>query len=597
MSFKYINILLTSVCFVTNDVHSLDYYTNVVLPNMHNLENNNSQLQHEYINNQNEKIYKKIDEKLENARQLLDSGNGDEELKQYIEKLEDLKAKQNISQEVDINELIEFGLLESNMEQNDNTDHSNNIMQNNNLEQNNNIEQIEANNNQDENQNNNPVQHNNVIGENMINDVDPLMNINDLQALGEIFPHFNVMILNEDGIIPINFNNIEDQLNMKTSFENLLKNIKNENRIKTKNNIIKEFLGYIFGDNFYNLNIIFWNASINQLKTVKEILELNDVLEYMKKYDMDVESKLTTLVNTFIEQCQFGYYGDIQNRDDFNKLFDKFFEETKKNQYMEKIEKANNILEEIRYDITNTDNETLKNQVLKLLDKHFKAVTEHINNMFKKLSNKKEECYKQFNNKNDENNSKLKFEIVETKDTNYKLKQILYPIMYEINNSTMNYKNLGKNCCKLRKYLFDKYNMTYFKIHLQTDISALKFKINQINLVNDEKDKKLQIVLDHSQDETMNEDDFYLLLKQYTKTLDTNIINKYCKAHNNYFYSNENFIQKLEQDVCSIKIKNKLNNVNDQLKLDLLDKIKEQKYAIDNSDTYLLTEILYSLHK
>ena len=627
MSFKYINILLTSVCFLTNDVYSLNYYNDVVLPNLHNLEQNQAQLQQEYINNQNDEIYKKIDEKLAIAKQQLDHDNSDEELKKYVENLENLRNKQNISQEVDIDELINLGLLDlntyeqnnnivqfvqvnddsevnnnanqnqnnNNAENNNNIEHTNNLMQNNNniAEQNNNIEQVgnnieQINNNQE--QNDGVVQNNNNENNNMAYNG----NANNLHILEAIFNDIFLEQENVIGIVPINFNlhnNIEEQLNMKTSFETLLKKIKDENRIKIKNNIIKEFLGYIFGDNYHNLNAIFWNANNEKLKTIKEILELEEVSVYMKKYYMDIENKLTTLVNTFIEQCQEGYYGDISNKEYFYEIFDKFFDETKKIQYIGKIESANDILDEIEDDIGNGS--LLKTQLLELLDKHFKEVTNHINNIFKELSNKKEECYKQFNK---QDKSTLKFEIVEQKDTNYILRRVIYPIMYEIDKSTMNYKNLTGNCRELRKFLFDEYNSTHFKIRLQTDISSIKFKIDQNNLLN-EKEKKIKTVLDHSQEDKISEDDFGLLLKEYAIKPNADTIQIYCKSYNNYYSSNINFIQKLEQDVCIIKTNNKLNESNDQLKLDLFDKIKWQNYSVDKADTYLLTEILYSTHK
>lgn len=613
MSFKYISILLTSCCLFTGNVYSLNYYNDVVLHNVNNLGNNHLQLQQEYVNNQDDEIYKKIDEKIEQAKQQLDCVDSDEELKKYIETLEDLRTKQNISQEVDIDKLIDLGLLEVNVcEQNTNIEH-NNVIQNNNSEYSNNIVQVENNvdqiNNNSELSNNidhsNNAEHNsnseqnNNIGEHIIQNANIPHHINNLQALGEVFNN----ILSNQGdiieIIPINFslsNNIEEQLNMKTSFKDLLKKIKDENRIKIKHNIIKEFLEYIFGCNYYNLNTVFYNADNEQLRTVKEILELEDVSQYMKKYYMDIENKLTTLVNTFIEQCQEGLYGDIKDEDCFCSLFDKFFKEAKKNQYMEKIEKATDTLDELYDYISNVQEEnelSLKRQVFDLLDNYFKVVTDHIDNIFKELNNRKKDCYKRFSN---QCKSNLKFEITEKKDTNYSLKMIIWPIMYEIDKSTINYKNLGENCCKLRGYLFDEYNMTNFKIRLQTDISSLKFKINQKNPI-DEKEEKLQTVLDHSKENKMKENDFTLLFKEYAIKPDAKTIQTYRNAYNNYISSNIDFIKKLEQDVNSIKENNNLNELNDQLKLDLFDKIKEKNYLIDKADTYLLTEILYSAHK
>ena len=321
-------------------------------------------------------------------------------------------------------------------------------------------------------------------------------------------------------------------------------------------------------------------------------MELDDFSQYMKKYYMNIEDKLTILVNTFIEQCQEGFYGDINDEESFNQLFDKFFEQTKKTQYIDKIDKAQDVLDTIEDDLQEGANNNIqdeKNKIMELLNKHFKLVKEHINNIFKELTNQRKNLYQKFCNKD---KSKMKFEIIEPKDMNYSLKPIIYSIMYEISNTTMNYKYLGKNCCQLRGYLFNEYN---FKLTLQEDISTLKFYIKK-NIIIDEEMQKLQSVLDNIQEDKINESDYELLLNKYAIKPTADLIKLYDKAYSNYFSSNTNFLHALELDVNDLKKNNKLNIINDQLKLDLLDKIKDQKYFIDKADTYLLTAILYPIN-
>lgn len=612
MSFKHISILLASVFVINNGVYSLNYYNNVVLPSISNNLENNIQLSQQYINQQNDIIQQKINEKLEKARQQLALDSNDEELKHYIQQLEALQAKQNVSQEVDMEELISLGLVDpnnNNIEQvnfdnesipvNSNNEcvHNNNTELNNNIAQNNNnIAQmnlghavIQNNNNTELNNNSIEVQNNNNIGQN---------NNHIIQAgnhFGFIFNNNNIEIF---GIIPLNFNlsnSIENDLNMNTSFEELLNKIKKENNRKKKNYIIKEFCDYIFGNNYDNLNSIFYSSNTKQLKIIRETLELDDFSQYMKKYYMNIEDKLTTLVNTFIEQCQEGFYGDINDEDSFNKLFDKFFEQTKKIQYENKVDNAKEILNIIEDDLQEEENNNgqyEKSKMIKLLNESFELVKEHINNIFKELTSQRANLYNKFCNKDKQ---KMKFEIIEQKDTNYSLKPIIYSIMYEISNTTMNYKFLEKNCCQLREYLFNEYNSTYFKVTLQEDISTLKFCIKK-NIIIDKAMQRLQAILDDIQEDTINDSDYELLLNKYAIKPNADLIKLYDKAYSNYFSSNIKFIHNLELDVSILKNNNKLNIIHDQLKLDLLDKIKDQKYCIDKADTYLLTEILYPIN-
>ena len=101
---------------------------------------------------------------------------------------------------------------------------------------------------------------------------------------------------------------------------------------------IKKICDYIFIDNWSKLDDIFTLSENEDLNTMLSILTMDECSSYMGTEYMDIKAKLENVIwNTFIEQCQMGYYGEIENQESFNKVFDAFFEQTKQNQFIKKF--------------------------------------------------------------------------------------------------------------------------------------------------------------------------------------------------------------------------------------------------------------------
>lgn len=202
-----------------------------------------------------------------------------------------------------------------------------------------------------------------------------------------------------DNLFSQNYLNLENTLQMNISFHELFNKIKNENNLDSRNKLFQEFCQYIFGNEYDNLRTIFNIASNEQLLDIKNTLELNSYSQYMKKEYMNVKEGMTTIINTFVEQCQEGLYGDCSSENDFNKLFDTFFKETKEKQYIDKIKKYNNVIGEIQQKLQDEiqqglqNNITLKQQIIILLNNRLNLVNQHIDDIFRKVNDKKLLCY------------------------------------------------------------------------------------------------------------------------------------------------------------------------------------------------------------
>ena len=196
-----------------------------------------------------------------------------------------------------------------------------------------------------------------------------------------------------------NYLNLENTLQMNISFQELFNKIKNENNFDLRNKLFQEFCQYIFGNEYDNLREIFSIASNEQLLDIKNILELKSYSQYMKEEYMNVKEGMTTIINTFVEQCQEGLYGNCNIENDFNKLFETFFKETKEKQYVNKIKKYNTVIckiqqklqDEIQQGLQN--NITLKQQIILLLNNRFNLVNQHVNDIFRKVNDTKLLCY------------------------------------------------------------------------------------------------------------------------------------------------------------------------------------------------------------
>lgn len=111
----------------------------------------------------------------------------------------------------------------------------------------------------------------------------------------------------------------------------------------------------------------------------------------MKNEYMNPEESITTIINTFVGQCQYGFYEDCSNETDFNKLFETFFNETKEKQYTNKITQYDNVINEIQQWLINDT--TLKQNIITLLNNKFILVKQHISDIFNKVNDKKFLCY------------------------------------------------------------------------------------------------------------------------------------------------------------------------------------------------------------
>ena len=337
-------------------------------------------------------------------------------------------------------------------------------------------------------------------------------------------------------------------------------------------------------------------ADRNTLETIKNTIKLEAFSNYMKYIYMDIEGTLTTLVNTFIEQCQEGLYGDCENKNDFYKLFDVFFNNSKENQYIEKINNLNNTIMVNKIYYSSNENHDLIHEILDLLTDGVKLVETHIDNEFEKLMSQKMDYYNKVLKKDP--NILVKFEPhkqIFVRDTNYSLKQLMHQI-YNDFYPTNSLDPVIDSCKKLKIYLCNNYNDTYFKIHILEDISSLKFKLNKNFLLNND-EQKLQNILNNAQDEKLNTTDYNILLNKYTIKISDSLKKQYDNAHKTYFNNCCNYINTFHKEVKILQNTNQLTTVNDQLKLDLFDKLNEQKFFVNKIDTYILTVQLYPIIK
>ncbi|MBR1944470.1 MAG: hypothetical protein IJ848_03290 [Alphaproteobacteria bacterium] len=395
-------------------------------------------------------------------------------------------------------------------------------------------------------------------------------------------------------------NTLTASLQMTTSFEELSNKIKGENDISVKKKHIKDFCDYVFGNGYDNLHLVFERATSSELKIIKEIMELPIFDTYMKNSHFNMETKAGITINEFVNQCQQGWYGDFTNRQQFDSIFDTFFEHTKNEQFMKDVNKFNNTISMIQNYIHYNDiNVELKNQLIKLLKDKVKLEKEHIDNLFYELNNKKDECYYNVT-KNSNNNEIIKIEAPNDATSWYQLNDLIYPIFYEMNMSNFKYKHLDENFVKLRQYCFNDYYNVYFKSNVQKDISFLNFKLLKKSDNKSENEKKLNNILNNTKQNGITNNDCEWLLNKYAIEPNINFKKKYDDVCNNRFIYDIKLVDNLYKDIDAITENNTLSRVNykindkyDQLKLDLFYKLKEQNQFCNVEDTYLLSKVLY----
>ena len=529
MSLKNISLLLVSF-IATNNIYAINYYMN----NIGDSQNNNQFMQDNYLNTQNETIHKRITEKLEHARQQLNANPEDDALSNYIKTLEDLQKIQNISQEANMDTLINLHLV-------------------------------------DINNNNNGIQNNEAHN----NNIAPLNNI----------ANNNPLIIEP---IQVDLNVLNNNIDNETQFIQLLNITKNIVNTENKKKAIKKICDYIFIDNWSKLDDIFTLSENEDLNTMLSILTMDECSSYMGTEYMDIKAKLENVIwNTFIEQCQMGYYGEIENQESFNKVFDAFFEQTKQNQFIKKFNEIKdhiNIIDAFSYGESKI---SIITQIKEQLIKHIEIVKAHIDNAFDSIKERRTECYSKACNESAQSHE-LNESLV-LRDTNYTLSQLMKPI-YDSNNK---YYDLNSSFNKLQNYLFaDDYNYTYFQIKIQEDISSLKFKLKKEIELN-ETEKTFQKILNNAQDNKLNIDNYDFLFNKYTTQIDDNLKKEYDNAYNHYFSFSTNFVNTFWSDIDNIVKFNALNTIEDQLKLDISEKLKKQTYFVNKVDTYILTNKLY----
>lgn len=172
-------------------------------------------------------------------------------------------------------------------------------------------------------------------------------------------------------LIHDNLDEIEKMFNMNQSFETILYKIQNEQDQQKKKEIIQSFYLHLFGNDYNNLDILMNYANQNILNNINNILEIQEVKDYIKSYNLD---KLDININ--VSKEMFTLY------DGFEIDYDKSLEENKDafvRSYYQVLDKS---VEGNTQDIKN-----LKNVIRENYNNHYDNVQKSI---IEKLRN----CYK-----------------------------------------------------------------------------------------------------------------------------------------------------------------------------------------------------------
>lgn len=191
--------------------------------------------------------------------------------------------------------------------------------------------------------------------------------------------------------------NVEQEIGMTKSFGTILQEIKNEEELNEKTRIIKQFYLLLKEKNYGNLETLIGKADQDVLNNINEILDIQEVKDYIQSYDVDKSDITINYIKSFFSN-------------EFNVDFSKTLQENKEkffNEYEKALEKAYNInikpnLEKFRDIMTplyNSNKNGVKNSILGKLIMCHNVKTEIIVNKIRQTIKENENIFKEVWNK------------------------------------------------------------------------------------------------------------------------------------------------------------------------------------------------------
>lgn len=202
---------------------------------------------------------------------------------------------------------------------------------------------------------------------------------------------------------------VEQILNMNTSFGSIRKNIETTSNTPQQRDHIENFCHYVFGNNSYNLVVILSYGTPNVLNNVDSILNINAVKNYLKVDSIEnkVLSTMTGIQKQFIETDIYGTFTNTQEsknqfKNIYSHMFSKAFEP-----YFNEINNFNSAVTEFRRSNRNMyGHEITARSIINIIQNCLKDRTNFLNNRKNITVNNWEDTFNKALQYQEEQNSK-----------------------------------------------------------------------------------------------------------------------------------------------------------------------------------------------
>lgn len=202
---------------------------------------------------------------------------------------------------------------------------------------------------------------------------------------------------------------VEQILNMNTSFSNIKKNIETTINNPQQKEHIENFYHYVFGNNSYNLVVILSYGTPNVLNNISSILNINTVKNYLKTDGIEnkVLSAITGIQKQFIETDIYGTFVNTQeSKDQFKNIYSYMFNKTF-DPYFNEINNFNKSVVEFRRSNRNMyGNDTIARNIINTIQNCFNDRTNFLNNKKNITINNWEDIFNKALKYQEEQNSK-----------------------------------------------------------------------------------------------------------------------------------------------------------------------------------------------